>query len=258
MNQNSFLLKAIILAGILASSLTIFFNTQKKIEPPIITEKIAKVETKKIEQSSSISSAIELVRTSSYTTNKSKKQYTNQFYPGLQINYPEDWNITYLNSNSNLAGLLDGGIELTKNGTKGEQKFKLLVRPLLDSELQKSDYSKMQDKKIESIDITDQFRRVAYSKDGFGYQPRLTKFKEKDQEEFLVMTNIGSWYIKQLNPDKAQELNKMYNDQKYNTIHYLVRMEYQGDVTTWGEADEIVRGSKFIFSPLDEIIWNQK
>ncbi len=263
MNQNQFLLRLFVLAGLVMIGMVVFLNFQKSDLKINQGSKIAQVNNSKssysqsVQQSSSSQSSVQtLITTPLFNSSLPRQKYTNYYYPGLEISYPNDWKLEVINSLSSYKGFLDGGIKLTKN----DQTFRLSVRPLVTGELQKSEFSKLATKNkkpLEDFNITDQFKRQSWSKKGFGFQPRLVSQVQEGQEEFLIMTNIRLQDIKTANPDRVEELNTLYSA-KYQTVHYLMRMEYEGQPETWAEADDIIRNSKFIFSPLDSIIWNKQ
>jgi hypothetical protein len=266
MNQNQFLLRLFVLAGLVAIGLVSFLNFQtspqnkKLAQLTQVSNSITSVSTALSSSSVFSSSQSKKIVTPIFNTTLPREKYTNYYYPGLVISYPNDWKIEIINNPSSYKGFLDGGMKLTK----GDQIFRLSVRPLATGELQKSNFSKFekdqkpkdQRESLEEVNLTDQFKRQSWSEKGFGFQPRLVSQVQEGQEEFLIMTNIRLQDLKNSNPDRVEELNKLYSA-KYQTIHYLMRMEYEGKPETWSEADDIIRSSKFIFSPLDSIIWNK-
>jgi hypothetical protein len=263
MYQSNFLFKAFALAGLVVAILIAFLSFQKPESstdstPTTLAQLQSSSQTSKISsQTSSSNSNTSKTNISSNTpifnSMLPREKYTNFYYPGLEISYPNDWKIEKINAPSTYNDLLDGGIKLKK----GNQTFTLSVRPLATGELQKSKLSDQKLPILEENNVTNQFKKIVRSDKGFVYLPRLVSQVQENQEEFMIMTNIGVYYIKQTNPDKIPELNKLYSD-KYFTIHYLLRMEYEGDKETFAEADEIVRNSRFIFSPLDSVLWKKE
>jgi hypothetical protein len=233
------------------------------------------------------STVVQSVQSQNSSSKDSAQIYSNQYFPDLKIKYGSDWKFSRIVKNSKFTSLVETNISLTKGNQKLNIEIAPLDVNMYTQKYGPSynlnntkNLIKAEDKTIVSpdyfrriwnndptkIDPRDKTKQKALIKTiqerapGNAFEYEFRRADEDNQEKFEK--NLGKNYMSYVHPiitsniQVTDVLNQNYSHQdllklyptKQGQVLFTLRIEYQGETSSFGEVDQIIKDSQFPFT----------
>jgi hypothetical protein len=179
-----------------------------------------------------------------------KKTYTNQYYPGLQINYDSSWKLEKENVESDYKGLLDGTLKFVKSNQELKVELKPYSRgscgPIYGQQPGLDAGISLKEKVIVTSNVYRDMWEYNKSKaDPMYLIEELEDMTPKNAFQYFTFNSYACNLGNLETNIKTSDIPDYLDFFKTGKVNYSINITYKGDPTTFEQADQIIKDSFF-------------